>query len=80
MTVRRTGKQMSEREHLVGVGSPILTLEELLLKLSLGNLDLNRLIDLLLVAALVIGVVLDGGGEQGVDEGRLSQAGLASNL
>lgn len=32
------------------------------------------------MTALVVGVVLDGGGEQGVDEGRLSQAGFASNL
>jgi hypothetical protein len=32
------------------------------------------------VSALVIGVVLDGGGEEGVDEGGLAQARLASNL
>ncbi len=56
------------------------TLEELLLQLGLGDLDLDRLVDLLLVAALVVGVVLDGGGEQRVDEGRLAQPGLARNL
>jgi hypothetical protein len=56
------------------------TLEELLLQLGLGNLDLDRLVDLLLVPALVIGVVLDSGGEERVDEGRLAQSGLASNL
>lgn len=71
---------MSQCAHLVGEGSPILTLEELLLKLGLGNLDLDRLVDLLLVTALVIGIVLDRGGKESVDEGRLSQAGLASNL
>lgn len=56
------------------------TLEELLLQLGLGDLDLDRLIDLLLVPALVVGIVLDGGGEEGVNEGRLAQPGLASNL
>ena len=57
-----------------------LTLEELLLELGLGDLNLDRLVDLLLVPALVIGVVLDGRGEEGVDEGRLAQTRLASNL
>ena len=56
------------------------TLEELLLQLSLGNLDLDSLVDLLLVPALVVGVVLDRGGEERVDEGGLAQPGLASNL
>ena len=56
------------------------TLEELLLQLSLGDLDFDRLVDLLLVPALVIGVVLDGRGEEGVDEGGLAQARLAGNL
>lgn len=28
----------------------------------------------------MVGIVLDGGGEQGVDEGRFSEARLASNL
>jgi hypothetical protein len=32
------------------------------------------------VAALVIGIVLDGGRKEGVDEGRLSQSRLSSNL
>lgn len=32
------------------------------------------------MAALVVGVVLDGGGEERVDEGGLAEAGLASNL
>ena len=56
-----------------------LTLEELLLKLGLGDLDLDSLVDLLRVTAAVVGVVLDGGGEEGVDEGRLSKARLAGN-
>jgi hypothetical protein len=48
------------------------TFEKLLLQLSLGDLNLDSPVNLLLVTALVVGVVLDGGGEQGVDEGRLS--------
>ena len=56
------------------------TLEELLLQLSLCDLNLDGLVDLLLVTALVIGIVLNSCREQGVDEGRLSQAGLTSNL
>ena len=62
------------------MGVVVPTLEELLLKLSLGNLNLDSLVDLLLVALLVVGIVLDGGGEEGVDECGLAQARLASNL
>jgi hypothetical protein len=54
-------------------------LEELLLQFSLGDLDLNSLVNLLRVASAVVGVVLDGGAEEGVDERGLSEAGLASN-
>jgi hypothetical protein len=57
-----------------------LTFEELLLQLCLGDLDLNRSVNLLLVTALVVGVVLDGGREQGVDERGFSQSRLSSNL
>lgn len=56
------------------------TLEELLLQLSLCNLDLDGLVDLLLVSPLVVGIILDGRGEKGVDEGRLAEARFASNL
>lgn len=56
------------------------TLEELLLKFSLGNLNLDRLVNLLGMAPLVVCIVFDGGREEGVDEGGLSQARLASNL
>lgn len=56
------------------------TLEELLLQLGLGNLDLDGLVDLLLVTALVIGIVLDRGREEGVDECSLAKTRLASNL
>lgn len=56
------------------------TLEELLLELGLGDLDLDGLVNLLLVAALVVGIVLDGGGEEGVDECSLAETRLASNL
>ena len=52
-------------------------LEELLLQLCFGDFDFDSLVDLLGVAAAMIGVVLDGGGEEGVDEGRLAEAGLA---
>ena len=41
----------------------ICTLEELLLQLGLGNLNLDGLVDLLLVPSLVIGIVLDGSRE-----------------
>ena len=58
----------------------ICTLEELLLQLGLGNLNLDGLVDLLLVSSLVVGIVLDGGREEGVDEGGLAQARLAGNL
>jgi hypothetical protein len=56
------------------------TLEELLLELGLGDLNLDRLVHLLVVSSLVVGIVLDGGGEQRVDEGRLSETRLAGNL
>lgn len=37
------------------------TLEKLLFQLGLGNFNLDRLVNLLLVPALVVGIVLDGG-------------------
>jgi hypothetical protein len=49
------------------------TLEELLLELGLGDLNLDSLVHLLVVSSLVVGIVLDGGGEEGVDEGSLSE-------
>lgn len=39
----------------------MLTFEELLLELCLGNLNLDRLVHLLRMSASVIGVVLDRG-------------------
>ena len=56
------------------------TLEELLLQLGLGDLNLNGLVNLLRVTAFVIGVVLNGGGKEGVDECSLAESRLASNL
>lgn len=56
------------------------TLEELLLQLGLCDLDLDGLVDLLLVPALVIGIVLDGGREESVDEGSLAKTRLAGDL
>jgi len=58
----------------------LFTLEELLLELGLCDLDFDGLVDLLCVSALVIGVVLNGGGEEGVDECSLSESRFASNL
>ena len=58
----------------------IITLEELLLQLGLCDLNLHSLVDLLLVATLVVGIILNCRREQCVDEGRLAEAGLASNL
>jgi hypothetical protein len=63
-----------------GVDDRQADLEELLLKLGLCDLNLDRLVHLLVVASLVVGVVLDGGGEEGVDEGRLAEARLAGDL
>jgi hypothetical protein len=67
-------------ENGVSLAAKYRTLEKLLLKLCLGDLDLDSLVDLLLVAALVVGIVLDRGGEERVDEGRLAKARFASNL
>jgi hypothetical protein len=64
---------------LLNVCVRALTLEELLLELGLGDLDLDSLVDLLCVTAAVVGVVLDGGGKEGVDEGGLAEARLASD-
>ena len=57
-----------------------LRLELLLLELSLDDLHLGQLVHLLVVSSLVVGIVLDGGGEERVDECRLSETRLASNL
>ena len=77
MTVRRTAfvSQGFEYER-----SERCTLEELLLELGLGDLNLDGLVHLLVVSSLVVGIVLDGGREESVDEGCLSETGLASNL
>jgi len=56
------------------------TLEELLLELGLCDFNLDRLVHLLVVSSLVVGIVLDGGGEERVDEGRLSETRLAGDL
>jgi hypothetical protein len=52
-------------------------LKELLFQLCLGDLNLDSLVNLLGVTAAMVCVVLDGGGEESVDEGGLAQAGLA---
>lgn len=60
-----------------GINDGQADLEELLFQLGLGDLDLDGLVDLLRVTSAVVGVVLDGGGEEGVDEGGFAQARLA---
>lgn len=50
------------------------TLEELLFQLSLCDLNLNGLVNLLRVSSSVVGVVLDRCREKGVDECGLSQS------
>lgn len=64
----------------LNASSCIRTLEEFLLQLSLGNFNLDSLVDLLLVSAFVVGIVLDGGRKESVDKGGLSKARLSSNL
>ena len=76
MTVRRTA--LVSRRYLCTVQWLSSTLEELLLELGLGDLNLDSLVHLLVVSSLVVGIVLDGGGEEGVDEGGLAQARLAN--
>ncbi len=56
------------------------TFEELLLQLGLCDLNLDSLVHLLCMPSLVVGVVLDGGGEESVDEGGLAQSRFTSNL
>ena len=58
----------------------IYTLEELLLQFCLCDFNLDSFVDLLCVPSLVIGIVLDRGGEERVDESCLSEPRLASNL
>lgn len=62
------------------MGGNAATLEELLFELSLGDLDFDSLVHLLLMTLPVIGIGFDGGGEEGVDKGGLAQARLTSDL
>jgi hypothetical protein len=55
------------------------TLEELLFQFSFCDLNLDSLVNLLGVSSLVVGIVLDGGGEKGVDEGSLAESRFASH-
>lgn len=84
MTVKRTvadRKSAFVHKHReLFAGGILRTLKELLLQFSLGNFDLDSLINLLLVSTLVVGIVLDGGREESVDEGGLSKSRLAGNL
>ena len=60
-----------------GVDDRQLRLELLLLELGLDDLDVRQLVELLLVAPGVVLVRGELGGEERVDERRLSEAGLA---
>lgn len=52
-----------------GLGFAVSTLEELLFQFSLCDFDLDRLVDLLVMATFVIGIILNGSRKQSVDEG-----------
>ena len=65
MTVRRTS-DVSNAKTLKPRGK---TFEEFLFQLRFGDFDLDGFVDLFGVAAAVVGVVFDGRGEEGVDEG-----------
>ena len=69
MTVSRTRARVSVA---FGLLHSELTLKEPLLELRLGNLNLDSLIHLLRMSALVIRIVLDGSREESIDESRLS--------
>jgi hypothetical protein len=56
------------------------TFEEFLLEFGFRNLDLDGLVHLLLMPLLVVRIVFDGGGEEGVDERGLAQSGFACHL
>jgi hypothetical protein len=77
--VRRT-KDKTVSLPVIPWGSPNLTFEELLLQFRLCNLNFDSLVNLLVMAALVVGIVLDRGGEEGVDECGFSASRLAGNL
>jgi len=63
-----------------GVDDSQADLEELFFEFSLCDFNLDRFVHLLVVSSLVVGIVLDGGGEERVDEGRLAEASLAGDL
>jgi hypothetical protein len=74
ITVNRTKSQY----HQAPGGWP--TFKELFLELCLCDFNLDRLVNLLVMAALVIGVVFDGRGEEGVNESGLAESRLAGHL
>ena len=54
-------------------------LEKLLFQFSLGDFDLDGLVDLLGVTSAMVGIVFDGSAEEGVDEGGLAETGFAGD-
>lgn len=71
ITVRRTEDVSFDRQ---GVGKHRRsTLEELLFQLGLGDLDLHSLINLLCMTTPVVGVILDGRGEESINESGFSK-------
>jgi hypothetical protein len=70
MTVRRTARpcQQTANRYFARDIQFVRTFEELLFKLRLCDLDLHSLINLLGMAAFVVGVVLNRGREKGIDK------------
>ena len=56
------------------------TFEKLLLELSLGDFNLDCLVDLLRVSSLMVCIILDSCGKERVDKCCLAQSRFASNL
>lgn len=56
------------------------TFEEFLLEFRFSDLNLNSLVDLLCMTTSMIGVILDGGREQRIDEGSFSKPRLSGDL
>ena len=73
MTVRRTRIGIAISGFVATISKPH-TFEELLFQLSLGDFDLDGLVHLLRMTSLVVGVILDCGREEGVDECSLAQS------
>ena len=52
----------------------VITFEKFFLEFSFGNLDLDGFVHVLRMTAPMVCVILDGGREEGIDEGRFPKA------